>query len=93
MIKDEKGRSGTHRPRQIQNVKTEMGLGGILMLQTDHLTGGGTGPQFQKALEALRERFAFGKRETQDARECNGRSIRQLADFTFEASMPNQVNK
>eukprot|EP00971_Amphidinium_carterae_P129796 2570851-Amphidinium_carterae.1 len=64
------------------------------MLQTDDLTGGGTGPQFQKALEALRERFAFGKWETYDVpREYNGRSIRQLADFTFEVSMQNQVNK
>ena len=36
-------------------------LTGIICVETDDLLGGGCGPKFHDAMEALRKRYKFGK--------------------------------
>ena len=70
-------------------------LTGLICVETDDLLGGGCGPKFHEAVEALRKRYKYGKWEIlMDAQiEYGGRTIKQFRDFGFQISMSRYLRE
>ena len=66
-----------------------MSLSGLIVIETDDLLGGGIGPKFANALNALQETFKFGSWHwLQDrSRQYGGRTLFQRPDFGFTIDM------
>lgn len=71
------------------NGKDKPQLTGLIVVETDDLLGGGTGPKFHDAVEQLRKRYTFGKWKVlmDEPTEYGGRTLRQSKDFGFTISM------
>ena len=70
-------------------------LSGLIVVETDDLLGGGTGPSFHFAVEQLKKRYTFGKWKVlmDESTEYGGRTLRQSKDFGFSISMSRYLRE
>ena len=70
-------------------------LTGLIVVETDDLLGGGTGPKFHNAIEQLKKRYKFGKWKVlmDDSTEYGGRTLRQSKDYGFTISMSRYLRE
>ena len=75
--------------------KDKSQLTGLIVVETDDLLGGGTGPKFHDAVEQLKKRYKFGKWKVlmEESTEYGGRTLRQSKDYGFTISMSRYLRE
>ena len=68
---------------------------GVIGVETDDLLGGGVGPKYEAAIDALRKIYKFGRWKIlmDTPTEYGGRTLRQVKDFSSQINMARYLKE